>query len=104
MRQERRIGCGHDDDGASILIRVGPRDAITDDALGGQLYYIGTAQVTFPIGLPNEFGILGNLFTDFGTVTRAVESGPLVDTSNSLRVAAGIGGVSGGALWVLKPR
>lgn len=70
---------------------VGPRDAITDDALGGQLYYIGTAQVTFPIGLPNEFGILGNLFTDFGTVTRAVESGPFVDTSNSLRVAAGVG-------------
>ncbi len=70
---------------------VGPRDAFTDDALGGRLYYIGTAQVTFPIGLPNEFGILGNLFTDFGTVTRAVESGPLVSTSNSLRVSTGIG-------------
>lgn len=70
---------------------VGPRDAFTDDALGGTLYYIATAQLTFPLGLPNEFGILGNLFTDAGAVTRPEDKGFGVDNSSSPRVAAGFG-------------
>lgn len=70
---------------------IGPRDAFTDDALGGTLYYIGTAQLTFPLGLPNEFGILGNLFTDAGAVTRPEDKGLGVNNSSSPRVAAGFG-------------
>lgn len=70
---------------------LGARDAFTDDALGGRAYYIGTAQVTFPLGLPEEFGILGNLFTDAGAVALPVEKGFGVNYSNSPRVAVGFG-------------
>jgi len=70
---------------------VGPRDEFTEDALGGQIYYVGTAQMTFPLGLPEEFGILGNLFTDAGAVTKSVEKGFGVLTSSSPRVAVGVG-------------
>ncbi|MEL7030382.1 MAG: BamA/TamA family outer membrane protein, partial [Pseudomonadota bacterium] len=47
---------------------VGPRDLDLDDPIGGKLYAIGTAEIIFPLGLPEEFGIKAGLFTDFGTV------------------------------------
>jgi outer membrane protein insertion porin family len=55
---------------------VGPRmtDAYGgDDAIGGYTYAIGTVEVTFPLGLPEEFGLDGAVFTDFGTVFNAPE-------------------------------
>ncbi len=70
---------------------LGPRDEFTDDALGGQAYYIGTAQMTFPLGLPEEFGILGNLFTDAGAVAIPIDKGFGVLNSNSPRVSVGFG-------------
>lgn len=70
---------------------LGPRDEFTEDALGGRAYYIGTAQMTFPLGLPEEFGILGNLFTDAGAVSIPVDKGFGVLNSNSPRVAVGVG-------------
>jgi outer membrane protein insertion porin family len=45
---------------------VGPRDSTTDDALGGEWIYHASSQVTFPLGLPEELGISGKLFTDLG--------------------------------------
>lgn len=50
---------------------VGPRQGANDgdrDAIGGQTYAIGTVEVTFPVGLPEEWGIEGAVFSDFGTV------------------------------------
>ncbi len=70
---------------------IGPRDEFTEDALGGRAYYIGTVQMTFPLGLPEEFGILGNMFTDAGAVTTPVDKGFGVVNSNSPRVAVGVG-------------
>lgn len=70
---------------------IGPRDQFTDDALGGQAYYIGTLQMTFPLGLPEEFGILGNVFTDAGAVAIPVDKGFGIDNSNSPRVTVGVG-------------
>ena len=70
---------------------LGPRDQFTRDALGGQAYYIGSAQITFPLGLPEEFGILGNLFTDAGAVAIPIEKGFGVDNSNAPRVSVGFG-------------
>ncbi|MEQ1890262.1 MAG: outer membrane protein assembly factor BamA [Alphaproteobacteria bacterium] len=70
---------------------LGPRDQFTEDALGGQAYYIGTVQMTFPLGLPEEFGILGNLFTDAGAVAVPIDKGFGVDNSNSPRVTIGAG-------------
>ncbi|MGH6854294.1 MAG: outer membrane protein assembly factor BamA [Aestuariivirga sp.] len=56
---------------------VGPRQTGNDggnDAIGGQTYAIGTVEVTFPVGLPEEWGIEGAVFSDFGTVFGAAES------------------------------
>ncbi|MAS45689.1 MAG: outer membrane protein assembly factor BamA [Rhodobacteraceae bacterium] len=39
-----------------------------DDALGGQYYAMLRTNVSFPLGLPDEFGIYGGLFADVGTV------------------------------------
>ena len=47
---------------------VGPRDALSGDALGGNKYYVGSAALTVPLGLPKELGITGRVFTDFGTL------------------------------------
>lgn len=47
---------------------VGPRDTVTDDALGANAFAIGSAQLTVPLFLPEELGITGALFSDFGVV------------------------------------
>ena len=50
---------------------VGPRQVTNGgdtDAIGAQSYAIGTAEVNFPLGLPEAWGIEGAAFTDFGTV------------------------------------
>lgn len=50
---------------------VGPRQRGNDgstDAIGGTTYAIGTVEVSFPVGLPEEWGIEGAVFSDFGTV------------------------------------
>jgi outer membrane protein insertion porin family len=46
---------------------IGPRDTSTNDALGGNFYAIGTVELAFPTGLPDEYGIKTALFTEFGT-------------------------------------
>ncbi|HEX6956859.1 MAG TPA: outer membrane protein assembly factor BamA [Ferrovibrio sp.] len=70
---------------------IGPRDITTDDALGGQRYYKGSADLSFPIGLPNEFGIKGILFTEVGSLWDTSDSGPEVADDSSLRMSAGTG-------------
>ncbi len=55
---------------------LGPRMSNTDgdtDGIGGQTYAIGTVETTFPLGLPEEFGLEGAVFSDFGTVFGAPE-------------------------------
>ena len=47
---------------------MGPRDFITNDALGGNFYAIGTVELTVPNGLPEEYGIRTSLFADVGTL------------------------------------
>jgi outer membrane protein insertion porin family len=57
---------------------IGPRmerqggDGDTD-AIGGQTYAIGTVEMSFPVGLPEEFGVTGSVFSDFGTLFNAPE-------------------------------
>ncbi len=56
---------------------IGPRDLTpgsNGDALGGQIYAIGTAEVSFPVGLPEEFGVRGAVFSDVGTIFESHES------------------------------
>lgn len=71
---------------------IGPRDvgAPNEDALGGQAFAIGTAEVRFPLGLPEELGLRGAVFSDFGTVFDAPASGATALRDDaSLRVSVG---------------
>ena len=70
---------------------VGPRDRNTDDSLGGNLLYSGTAELSFPLGLPEELGLRGRLFSDFGAVTGLDNSSNNVDDSAAPRVSVGTG-------------
>ena len=69
---------------------AGPRDKDTDDALGGNNLVAGTAEVVFPLGLPNEFGISGAVFTDAGSLW-TVDNNTNTDDEMSLRWSAGAG-------------
>jgi outer membrane protein insertion porin family len=70
---------------------VGPRDSDTDDSLGGNLLYSGTAELSFPLGLPEELGLRGRVFSDFGAVTGLDNSSDNVDDSAAPRVSVGTG-------------
>jgi len=71
---------------------VGPRDIKTGDSLGGIWMVTGSAQVRFPIGLPDEFGVSGQVFTDAGTVGPTdVENTSGVEQGSSLRMSSGVG-------------
>lgn len=80
---------------------IGPREVKSDDVIGGKYYYKATAQLDFPLGLPEELDIRGFLFSDAGSLwgydTSATEtipdpdgSGPLTAQENApLRVLDG---------------
>lgn len=72
---------------------VGARDKYTDDALGGDWRVTATAQLTFPVGLPQEFGVRGKLFADAGMLGKPSGSYDWnrIDYSNTPRVAVGTG-------------
>jgi outer membrane protein insertion porin family len=85
---------------------IGPRDSVTQDALGGNKYYAGSVSLTVPLGLPKELGITGRVFGDFGslfgndqknltlTPAQLATTGgvtPTVQDSAALRISAGIG-------------
>ena len=76
---------------------IGPRDLASEDedALGGNFSYVGTAEISFPLGLPNEFGILGRVFTEAGSLIDtdhlAARKGADVVARGSLRLSAGAG-------------
>lgn len=85
---------------------IGPRLVSRDaggtirgtDALGGRAYAIGTIELAFPTGLPEEYGVRASLFTDFGTLglldddQAIAESGTGTFTADDLapRVSAGV--------------
>ena len=47
---------------------IGPRDAVTNDALGGNAFAVARLEAEFPLGLPSEYGITGGAFFDYGSV------------------------------------
>ena len=73
---------------------VGPRDAGTADALGGQYFYTTTTELSFPLyGIPKELGLLGKAFVDTGSLwgNQAVNFGASVLNSQLMRVGTGFG-------------
>ncbi|HEY4263723.1 MAG TPA: outer membrane protein assembly factor BamA [Micropepsaceae bacterium] len=75
---------------------IGPRDLVSDSALGGQFYLIGTYQVRLPDILPPDYGINLSAFSDFGTLgldrSRALECASAASCKDDLapRVSLGI--------------
>ncbi len=74
---------------------VGPRDADTDDALGGNAFYTATSELRFPLGIPEEYRVFGRIFVEGGSLTGidvpdGVDDSVLLD-SGTLRASAGIG-------------
>jgi outer membrane protein insertion porin family len=77
---------------------VGPRDRASGGSLGGNTFYVTTAELQFPTGLPREFGVRGALFADAGAlwsfdrppVGRPGATAAVFDSS-SLRSSVGLG-------------
>ena len=70
---------------------AGPRDRTTEDSLGGEWIYNGTVQLTFPLGLPSEFGVSGHLFSDLGSLGSVSPSNSNIQDTASVRASAGAG-------------
>lgn len=75
---------------------VGPRDLTTgvNDALGGNRFARSRVEVSFPTGLPEEFGVRGRVFNDAGVldqVDATARPGEDFRSDSKLRMSAGIG-------------
>jgi outer membrane protein insertion porin family len=76
---------------------IGPRDlsaGTSNDALGGQAYALGTAELSFPTGLPEAFGLRAAVFADVGTLFWAPESSSgatLIRDGADVRASVGAG-------------
>lgn len=70
---------------------IGPRDVDTGDALGGNTFAVGSVALQFPLGLPQELGVVGRVFTDFGTLFNLDQSGSEIVDKSSLRASLGTG-------------
>ena len=71
---------GFDSDG------IGPRDETSKDPLGGNAYLASTVEMTFPLGLPEELGFTGSVFTDMGTLFDVDETDTVNDDGSVSRV------------------
>ena len=73
---------------------IGPRDTEYNEALGGNLYAIGTIELSVPNHLPEQYGIRTALFTDFGTLglldKSVLRSSTFIHDDLALRAAAGV--------------
>jgi len=70
---------------------IGPRDIVTNDALGGEFMYTAALELTVPLGFPKELGISGKVFTDMGSAMTVNPSGTNVVDDGSVRSSAGVG-------------
>jgi outer membrane protein insertion porin family len=96
VRIENRYFIGGDNLRGFASGGIGPRDITSNNALGANTYWLGSLQLTMPLGLPKEFGLLGHVFTDFGSAwsfdkNTAPPNTDVVKDINSIRVSAGYG-------------
>ncbi|MDB3882282.1 outer membrane protein assembly factor BamA [Amylibacter sp.] len=70
---------------------IGPYDTIYNTPLGGKMFTSLSLQASFPIGVPEEYGIFGGLFIDTGSLWGLdnTDSGRVDDSAN-IRSAAGV--------------
>jgi outer membrane protein insertion porin family len=70
---------------------AGPRDSESDDSLGGEHFASGSLELAFPLGLPEEFGISGALFTDMGYLSEVDDTSSTILDDSSVRASTGFG-------------
>ncbi len=71
---------------------LGPRDRNTDDALGGKNFFTATAELSFPLGLPEDLQVRGRAFGIIGSVWDLDnDTAAVVDDEASPRVSVGTG-------------
>jgi outer membrane protein insertion porin family len=104
IRLNERFFKGGDSFRGFALAGIGPRDinAHGDNALGGNAYAIGTAELRMPDFLPADYGISTSLFSDFGTLGHLDQSvsvgcsspgnplDPCIKDNLALRVSGGL--------------
>lgn len=91
IRINDRFFVGGDDLRGFEVSGIGPRVSGSEDALGGRTFAVGTVEVSFPLGLPDELGFSGALFTDIGTLLNPVEESSTILDTTTPRVSAGVG-------------
>ncbi len=91
VRLEDRFYLGGNNFRGFAFAGVGPRDRITDDAVGANKYYVLSVELAFPIGLPKELGVRGRVFADFGSSFDVDVSGPTLFDQSSPRATIGVG-------------
>ena len=69
----------------------GPRDTTTDTAVGGKNFWVGTAELQFPMpALPPDFGLRGAVFADAGSLYGFDNSNPSIhDDDGTIRSSVG---------------
>ncbi|WP_022697770.1 outer membrane protein assembly factor BamA [Euryhalocaulis caribicus] len=51
-----------------VMNEDGTTELRSGQALGGKAYAIGSAELRFPLGLPEQYGVEGGLFSEFGVL------------------------------------
>ena len=70
---------------------IGPYDTLYNTPLGGKMFTSLSLQASFPIGVPEEYGIFGGLFIDTGSLWGLDKTASgRVDDSANIRSAAGV--------------
>ncbi|MGZ0189392.1 MAG: outer membrane protein assembly factor BamA, partial [Alphaproteobacteria bacterium] len=70
---------------------IGARDGATDDALGGNYFYLATTELNFPLGLPDEVGLTGRIFAEAGSVFDVDDTGAGILDNSDPRASIGFG-------------
>ena len=79
--------------------RVGPIDNSytgsdsNGDPLGGNMFTVINLETSFPIGVPEEYGVFGGIFVGAGSVwglDNKLSGSTLIDDSAKIRAAAGV--------------
>ncbi|MDB4838932.1 outer membrane protein assembly factor BamA [Amylibacter sp.] len=69
---------------------VGPFDTTYNTPLGGKMFTALSLQASFPIGVPEEYGIFGGLFIDTGSLWGLDNTEGRIDDGAIIRSAAGV--------------
>jgi outer membrane protein insertion porin family len=70
---------------------IGARDISTDDPLGNNTYYANTVELRFPLGLPEDLGLSGAVFHDFGSAFNLDDNGSEIRDTETIRASVGVG-------------